>query len=195
MSDNKKDPEVSGTRARLQEKPKPVSEPKPMAKQVDAKEAHKSEPARAPTAAVTQAPRGASETSKPRVAYPEPTLQAVDQLEAEALAICLASDVRPLAGLAGVVDWRMCGRLSDLLRRGVITGAAREKVLLPTLGMIPCKRIFLFGWGPRAGLLDGATQRFAWMVDVLLQAKIDRVAVALPEPSTMLFGLVDEHLR
>lgn len=134
-------------------------------------------------------------TGRPRAAFVEPSLQAVDALDCEAIALGITSDLRPLAGFASYVDWRLCGRVSELLRKGTLTGAAREKVLMPTLGMIPARRIFLFGWGPRASLLDGATERFAWMVDVLLQAGVERVAVALPEPAAMLLGLVDEHLR
>ncbi len=134
-------------------------------------------------------------TGKPRAAFVEPTLQAVDQLDCEALAVGLASDVRPLAGLAGVLDWRLCGRLSQLVKQGVITGKLREQVLVPTFGLIPAKRVFLFGWGPKATLLDGATEKLAWMVDVLMAAKVERVAFALPEPAAMLLGLVDDHVR
>src|SRR6185437_15009634 len=83
----------------------------------------KKEATAAPKAAVTQPPMAASNaTGKPRSAFVDPSLQTVDTLECEAIAIGLAQDVRPLAGLAGVLDWRLCGRLSDLLRKGVVTG-------------------------------------------------------------------------
>lgn len=127
--------------------------------------------------------------------FVDPTLHVIDALDVETVAIGLCSDVRPLAGAAGFIDWRMCGRLSDLLRKGTVTGAAGEKVLLPTGGMIPANRILLFGWGPKAALLDNAVARLAWMVDVLKQAGAQRVAVALPEPAGILVGLVEEHLR
>lgn len=154
----------------------------------------------------TEAPRAAdpvvasstTTTGRPRAAFVEPSLAAVDALDCEALAICLSSDVRPLPGIAGYVDWRLCGRLSELVKKGVVTGTAREKVLVPTLGRLGPKgpiRIFLFGWGPQKSILDGATERFAWMIDVLHTAKIERVAVALPEPAVTLLGLVDEHVR
>lgn len=139
-------------------------------------------------------------TQKPRAAFVEPSLAVVDNLDCEALAICICSDVRPLAGIAGYIDWRLCGRISDLLRSGVLTGGPKEKVLVPTLGRIGHatngpKRIFLFGWGPQKSILDGATERLAWMVDVLLRAKVERVAVALPEPAVVLLGLVEDHVR
>lgn len=38
---------------------------------------------------------------------------------------------RPLAGLAGWLDWRLHGQLSESLRRGITTGAVGECVYLP----------------------------------------------------------------
>lgn len=143
----------------------------------------------------TQTPRK-NDTGLPgKRLFVDPTLHVIDALDAEAVAIGLCSDVRPLAGAAGYIDWRMCGRISQLLRQGAITGIAGEKVLLPTLGMIPAGRIFVFGWGEKRGLLDNAVARLTWMADVLKQAGVERVAVALPEPAGILVGLVDEHLK
>ena len=176
---------------------KPMEAKKPDAASASAKTGEGAKSSSSPSAVKTGESKAGSknETGKPRSSYLEPTLQAVDALDCESVAIAICSDVRPLAGLAGVRDWRMCGRLSDLLRKGHVSGKAREQVLIPTLGMIPPKRIFLFGWGPRSSMLDGATEKIAWMVDVLVKAKVKRVAVALPEPSAMLLGLVDEHVK
>ncbi len=192
------EPVVTATKrveAKLEPAPTKRTEPKP-------------EPAKGGATTVPEpvvksvtADRASTSTQKPRAAFVEPTLAAVDALDCESLAICICSDVRPLAGLAGYVDWRMCGRISDLLRKGVVTGASREKVLVPTQGRVGQqtgtgpKRIFLFGWGPQKSILDGATERLAWMVDVLQTAKIERVAIALPEPAIVLMGLVDDHVR
>lgn len=149
----------------------------------------------APRKGDTQAPRK-SETGLPgKRLFVDATLHAIDALDAEAVAIGLCSDVRPLAGAAGYIDWRLCGRLSDLLRKGTVTGVAGEKVLVPTHGMIPAHRIFLFGWGEKRALLDNAVARMRWMAEVLKEAGVERVAVALPEPANLLVGLVEEHLR
>lgn len=149
----------------------------------------------APRKGDTQAPRK-SETGLPgKRLFVDATLHAIDALDTEAVAIGLCSDVRPLAGAAGYIDWRLCGRLSDLLRKGTVTGVAGEKVLVPTHGMIPAHRIFLFGWGEKRALLDNAVARMRWMAEVLTGAGVERVAVALPEPANLLVGLVEEHLR
>ena len=57
------------------------------------------------------------------------TLDAMDQAAAESLCLFIAADERPLTGLSGLVDWRLTGRLSRLLRGGLLTGDAGEAVL------------------------------------------------------------------
>jgi hypothetical protein len=138
-----------------------------------------------------------NESSEPvRLKSPvvEPSLKSLDELEADTLAIGITSDGRPLTGAAGFVDWRLCGQLSKLIVDGTITGAAGEKVLVPTGGRIPVPRLLLFGWGERDRLDSGATDRMKWMVEVLEEAGAEKVAVALPEPAHRLLSLVDEHL-
>lgn len=125
----------------------------------------------------------------------EPSLHAVDALDAESLALCMTTDVRPLAGLTGYVDWRLCGQLSALVRAGVITGAHGEHVLVPNHGPLVPRRIFVFGWGPQASLEDGAPARFERMARVLADAGCESVAVGLPEPGARLVHLVEDHVR
>src|SRR5207245_10834356 len=52
------------------------------------------------------------------------TLDAIDQAAAESLCLFVASDERPLTGLAGLVDWRLTARLSRLVRGRQLTGEA-----------------------------------------------------------------------
>lgn len=125
----------------------------------------------------------------------EPSLESIDDLAADTIAIGLTSDGRPLTGAAGYVDWRLCGHLSKLLLQGVVTGARKEKVLFPTMGRLPTSRLLLFGWGPRDGVLVGAAEHLRWMAEVLLQVDAKKVAIALPEPARPLLSLVDEHLK
>ena len=124
----------------------------------------------------------------------EPSLGSLDALDVESLAVGLTTNVRPLLGIAGFVDWRMCGRLSKLILSGTVTGAAGEKVLVPSMGMLRPARLFLFGWGASEKLADGATDRMKWMVEVLKTAGVERVAISLPEPARSLTGLVEQHL-
>lgn len=80
-------------------------------------------------------------------------------------------DERPLQGLAGLVDWRMSGRLSTLLRDGFFTGAAGEAVLLPGRQTLPMARLVLIGLGPGAAFdrarAEATGERLVTLVDRL----------------------------
>ncbi|MBM4282966.1 MAG: hypothetical protein FJ137_20170 [Deltaproteobacteria bacterium] len=125
----------------------------------------------------------------------EPTLAHVDALAADAVVIGLCSDVRPLAGVLGIIDWRLCGRVSRLVERGVITGAAGEQILMPTLGRIPAPRLFLVGWGRAAILAEQAEARVHATLAMLDKAHQQRVAFAFPEPAGDLLSWTDHVER
>ena len=67
------------------------------------------------------------------------------------LAVFFWQDVRPLRGAAGLLDWRLCGKLSGLIQSGRLTGAEGEQLLLPSGGRLPWRLIMVMGLGPRIG--------------------------------------------
>ena len=71
-------------------------------------------------------------------------LSAVDALDVDALAVLVGPE-RPLQGLAGFADWRLCGAISRAIRTGVFHAAAGEALLLPSGGRIAPARVFGFG--------------------------------------------------
>src|SRR5258705_12067782 len=78
------------------------------------------------------------------------TLEAIDAAAVESLCLFVASDERPLTGLAGLVDWRLSARLSRLLRAGLLSGDAGEAVLTPPGPRRGVQKLFVF----RAGRSD-----------------------------------------
>jgi len=62
------------------------------------------------------------------------------------VAACYANE-RPLRGLAGLLDWRFGGLISDCIRKGVITGAVGECVYLPVKKRDKSYHLFLVGCG------------------------------------------------
>ncbi|NVB42183.1 hypothetical protein G6O69_30450 [Pseudenhygromyxa sp. WMMC2535] len=90
-------------------------------------------------------------------------------------------DERPLLGLAGLVDWRACGRLSRILREGLFSGALGELLLTPGDRRLPVDRLVLVGLGPRAEF-DGARLRQAAqaVVSTAVGLRADGVLIALP---------------
>jgi hypothetical protein len=136
-------------------------------------------------------------TSEPRPGSGllEPTLGAVDAVVADALVVGLCRDVRPLAGLLGILDWRLCGRLSRLVEAGEITGAVDERVMVPTAGMLKVPFVVVSGWGsPADARADGAA-RIAGIGAMLEQLKAAKVAFAFPEPARALIHLAPEVER
>jgi hypothetical protein len=79
-----------------------------------------------------------------------PSLQGLDEVESEVLAATLWCDERPSHGVAGLCDWRMAGRISELQRQGFITGELGEAVMLPAKPRMTFDKLLLFGAGARA---------------------------------------------
>lgn len=79
------------------------------------------------------------------------TLAALDLLDRSAdLVAFVAEDERPLRGLAGLIDWRLCGALTRQVKEGRFAGRAGEALLTVSGGRLRAERIFLFGVGPAA---------------------------------------------
>ncbi len=105
--------------------------------------------------------------------FVSPNLPSLDELDAEVLACTVWSDVRPVHGVAGLVDWRMAGGFSRLLSRRRITGDLGEVVLLPGKPYLSFDKVIAFGAGPRASFDDDAYRR---VVATMLRAMTDLAA-------------------
>ncbi|HET7319375.1 MAG TPA: M17 family peptidase N-terminal domain-containing protein, partial [Nitrospirota bacterium] len=78
-------------------------------------------------------------------------LQDVTKVESEAVVVGFFEDVRPLKGLAGRLDWLLCGSLSSLLISKKLRGSLGEVALLTSRGKVPAQKVFLVGLGPASG--------------------------------------------
>jgi hypothetical protein len=98
----------------------------------------------------------------------------------ELFIVPIYSDVRPLRGPAGLLDWRLCGDLSAALREEKLTGEVGEKLLLPTR-RIPWQAVLVVGSGPSRGFDE---KRFIAVCGGALEAarklRKTRLAIALP---------------
>ena len=79
-----------------------------------------------------------------------PSLRKLDLLGSEVIIAGVAADEKPPHGLAGLLDWRLAGRISSLVERGFVTGKLSEVVLVPGKPKLPFDKVLLFGVGPRA---------------------------------------------
>jgi hypothetical protein len=90
------------------------------------------------------------------------------------------SDVRPLRGAAGLLDWRLNGRLSDCLREQRFAGARGERLLMPTR-RIPWPAVLVLGLGDARDFDDEAFRdTLDTAFSVMRGMGLGRLAAALP---------------
>ncbi|OGQ90992.1 MAG: hypothetical protein A2289_00770 [Deltaproteobacteria bacterium RIFOXYA12_FULL_58_15] len=77
-------------------------------------------------------------------------LKWLDQRKPAAVAVFCFSDVRPLCGVAGFLDWRLCGAISRRIETGDFAGHVDEVLLLPSEGRLGRQLVFAFGLGTLA---------------------------------------------
>lgn len=113
--------------------------------------------------------------------FVSPDLRRFDRLRCEALALPVFSDERPFRGALGLVDWRMCGRLSALRAQGWLTAELGEQLLLPARPKLPVDKLFLVGAGDRKAFdAERCQQIITCMVSALTDAKVRASALSLP---------------
>jgi hypothetical protein len=109
-------------------------------------------------------------------------LRELDELPREDMAGFVFDDERPLAGILGLLDWRLCGRLSRLLQRKVAEGTPGELLLTSLVPWRPRGRLFLVGLGSAAYVTEravAAASERLW--SALTDARVARAIILLPE--------------
>jgi hypothetical protein len=108
-------------------------------------------------------------------------LRELDDAAAELLCCSIWSDERPVRGLAGLVDWRLAGRLSALARDAFFEGAAGDALLVPARPRMPFEKVLVLGLGARAAFDEAA---FGSAIDRLFRTLVNmhvrRAVVELP---------------
>lgn len=110
------------------------------------------------------------------------SLETLDTLaEVDTLLVFVGEDERPLQGVSGFLDWRMCGGFSRLLSTGFFSGAAGDSLLIPTAGRVAAGRVVALGVGKRTELTSsGVVEALGRAVQVLEKAGVSGVALEVP---------------
>ncbi len=88
-------------------------------------------------------------TSQPPFSFVAPRLDRVEAAGGTDICLFLFEEKQPLQGLAGLVDWRLLGRISNAIIDREFAGRPGECRLFPTEGRLPQKQVMAMGLGPR----------------------------------------------
>jgi len=121
---------------------------------------------------------------------------AAEQAKVDCLVVPFFSDERPLRESAGRADWRLCGRLSQLLAAGRLAGRRGEAVLVASSGGVAAALVLGLGLGPRTEFdaeSIGALGREA--VRRAAGLRVASIALALPDSDRAAGGLAERVER
>ena len=127
----------------------------------------------------------------------EKDLHQLDEVNADLLVAGAFVEERPFKGLAGLVDWRMCGPLTRMALEGFITSNPGEALLMPGGGRIGVSKIVVLGLGSISTYkIKQARDAMMHMSRIIRQLKAASVVLELPgtgvvPASTVVKALVD----
>jgi hypothetical protein len=115
------------------------------------------------------------------IRFVAPELRRIDLSGAEVLTCGVFRDQRPFTGLAGLLDWRLAGRLSRLARESFLVGETGEALVVPVKQRLPFDKLLAFGLGERRAF-DEQTFRsvLARTLDTLSGLAAKKAVVELP---------------
>lgn len=112
-----------------------------------------------------------------------------DESARDCLVLPVFKDDRPLRGAAGLVDWRLCGRLSRLLKANKASAEQGESLMMPPGRRLRFGRILWFGLGDAKGYSDARfKQDIAWILDVVTRAGVKDWVLQAPGRASGLIG-------
>jgi hypothetical protein len=116
-----------------------------------------------------------------RIQFVRPDLHQIDHVQAETFVVCLFEDERPPRGVAGLLDWRLCGRLSNLLVEERLGTGFREAMLFPAYERLPVQRVCAYGLGSVSEFTAARAREASWFVaDSLHRLRVRSFITALP---------------
>lgn len=108
----------------------------------------------------------------------------IDEVPGHMTLATFFQDIRPLKGSTSLIDWRLNGRLSDLILQGKISGEFSESLIMPSQGRLSSREIFLFGLGRASELTEQKVgEGFSVLIDKLALLKSGDMVISLGDLS------------
>lgn len=115
------------------------------------------------------------------LAWVDRELRSLDRLAGELVVASMFAEERPPRGIAGLLDWRLGGRLSRLCAEGYVEGSDGETLLVPGRPRVGFEKIVVIGLGARAAFDDAAFERtLSRTLGVLAGLQARKVTIELP---------------
>jgi hypothetical protein len=112
-----------------------------------------------------------------------------DETARDCLVLPVFKDDRPLRGAAGLADWRLCGRLSRLVKASRASADAGEALLLPPGRRLRFRRLMWFGLGDARSYSDERFRKdLGWILDVVIKADVTDWSLQMPGRASGLIG-------
>ncbi len=108
------------------------------------------------------------------------TSQKIDKVETEIIVMTCYQDDVPLRGWLGLLDWRINGRLSHIIKDQNYTGAPRELLLMPGEHRFEADQVLILGLGAKNEFsLEYVEQVIKYFVEVIEKKRSERVCFSL----------------
>lgn len=112
-----------------------------------------------------------------------------DETARDCLVLPVFKDDRPLRGAAGLADWRLCGKLSRLVKSTRASAEAGETLLLPPGRRLRFRRLMWFGLGDAKSYTDERFRKdLAWILDVVTKVNVADWSLQMPGRASGLIG-------
>lgn len=133
------------------------------------------------------------------IRFVPPEIRSLELLTQELLLLPLFDEDRPAIGALGLVDYRLAGRISDLISQGRITSDLGAAYALPGRPKLGFERIVVVGAGSMRTFDAGAFARaMTRMLEAATEVKARRATLELPgrarelvAPEQAILGLLD----
>lgn len=112
-----------------------------------------------------------------------------DESSRDCLVLPVFKDDRPLRGAAGLADWRLCGKLSRLIRASRASAEAGETLILPPGRRLRFGRLLWFGLGDARSYSDDRFRKdLAWILGVVTKLGVTDWSLQMPGRASGLIG-------
>jgi hypothetical protein len=115
------------------------------------------------------------------IGFISPELKRLKHLSSDALILYRFAEMKPLRGIASLVDWRLYGHLSRLILDGFFIGDEGESLVMPLRRHLGPHNLLILGLGVRA---EFGENRFCSVLtktfEILNNLHLNSIAIALP---------------